>query len=277
MFLKKIRSLMINPIFFDLVASILIIIMIVWLILNIFIKVELQSISEEIGKNMGTVVGTAVGSWKGITEGRKKGSNEGKQIGLSAEDTQVSIDTKIKKIGRLNVLAVDLTQTDVLKLGKDSQPTSDDKAVRYADLRVYSRTAYFSVDLSKSKIVDGKTLEVILPDFDPINLSDGEIIAEDTYQAPGFIAKTGNTSDGFVAHENARSNGYTRELDKLENYDNLREVAKNNAIKQITTFVKEVYLGDKEIVVRFESESESEWQKMKIARIKALIIGLFCL
>ena len=92
--------------------------------------------------------GIAIGSWDGVTQGLSDGYEAGAATGLSAEDTTVTISSKMAQTGKLQVLLVDLKLSDLFTEG--TNPI--DGGPKYAALFVLRGEGVFTVDLAQSEV-----------------------------------------------------------------------------------------------------------------------------
>ncbi len=178
---------------------------------------------EDVGQSVGQLVGYAVGTYKGITEKAAEGWEDGKEKGLSAEDTDVTID-EIKTLGKgkLEVLSADISINNIPQISDD-----------YAALYVRPGNVIFSIDLSQTVVTknsDGTyTVTAPSPEAELFLKEDkAEKIAE--YIKYPF---TGKVTDGIEANVNARAEVLKRSIEELSNYAQLLEDAKEFAKKQI--------------------------------------------
>lgn len=182
-----------------------------------------DALGIEAGETAGEWVGTVIGTFNGITTTAREGYEEGMNAGLSAEDTEVSVDEqKSLGNGKLEVLSADISVHDVTTIGDD-----------YAVLYVRPGKIVFSVDLNET-VVDtdpsGKiTVYAPLPKPE-LFLEDDKSIKEAEYLKN---KSSGSAGKGMEANIAARAKLIEESIEELDHYDKLKAAAKSYAEEQI--------------------------------------------
>lgn len=244
-FLKKLKS---APSFFIMIATALILVFAIVFtavkVLPTYLKAD--SLGESIGGKLGDAVGWAIGSFNGFTTGRKEGGEAGKKEGLSAKDTSVIVANKIKETGNLEVLVAGIKMTNLNKVGNND----------YAALFLVKGNAVFSVNLKNISVElsdDFSTATVTVPDVTAdiyIDDSATEKLAE--YQKGKF---TGSAEDGFTEYLNTSNQLADKAEESISNYDQLKEVARSSAKKQVTNMVKSFNSRIVDVDIEFSEEA----------------------
>ncbi|MBQ0041873.1 MAG: DUF4230 domain-containing protein [Lachnospiraceae bacterium] len=222
--------------------TVIVIVVIVFAIV-LFLRNSAISAGADIGKGLGTTVATAVGSFEGMLE-IPQAVLDGKKEGLSAKDTSIELANNIKSVGNLIVLNANVKIKDLERIGD-----------QYAALYLLKGNVVFSVNLSKVEVTysdDG--IEVILPPFNPkedvrlyVDATETEKIAE--YQKYFF---SGSTEDGFDAFINSFANVIDEAEKRIENYDSLVQIAREEAVKQVTALVDAMHVETMDTRIVFE-------------------------
>lgn len=201
--------------------------------------------AREYGRRFGeateNIVGKAVGSYKGITEKIPEGREAGKKEGLSAKDINVEV-VQIQSIGKLEVLEAKVALEDKLTIGDD-----------YLGLFVYHGTAVFAVDLQEAKITDYDDkveIDLALPEVD-LNIDDSETEKIDEWQKHFY---SGSADKGYQAEMNSRKIIENASKDKIINYNDIMEQAKDSAKKQVGYLVGAICGETKSVSVSFMQE-----------------------
>lgn len=216
----------------------LIVIFIIFIIAAILIVIT----AWNMGDMWGTFAGKANGSYNGITEGLGKGYEAGREEGLSAKDTEVDIASKIKEIGKLEVLSIDDQILNVFELGD-----------AYKALFAYKGIATFSIDFSKVEINDeGSTVEIVLPTPE-VEFSIDENETKKMAEWQKFFW-SGDAEAGYDAYMNSMVEIKNKTADELENYAEWERLAKESAEKQVEMLVRSASSKEKEIHIYFGEE-----------------------
>lgn len=147
---------------------------------------------------LGKSVGVALGSFRGVTQGITDGTQAGRAKGISAEDTVVTIGTKMAETGKLQVMLADLRLSDIYKQGPEKDP-------QYAALLEMRGEGVFTVDLTQAEAVydasqDRINITIPEPEFTPyLDDSTLETLAE---YRPHF--GNGSTIHGYRGYLNSR-------------------------------------------------------------------------
>ena len=172
----------------------------------------------------GQVTGVAVGTVEGIIQGVPSGYADGAEAGLSAEDTAVvianSIETDLKSLGRLQVLAANIDLT-----------TDHEEGKKYQALYLLRGQYVFTIDMNKADITyEGGQITIVLPQPEiesSINHSETELLAE--WERKYF---NGSTIEGFKAYLNSILQIEAASLEKI-----------NVLSKQASEFAREQVLA----------------------------------
>lgn len=194
--------------------------------------------AKGIGSRAGERVGKVSGSWEGITEKLPRGSEDGKKQGLSAEDTQVDVATKIEEIGKLEVLKASVLVDNYHEIADD-----------YRAIYIYKADAVFTVDL-KNAVIEKKEDQLSIglqtPSVDcHVNDAETEKIAE---WLRHFYS--GKTKDGYEAYINSRKQMKQKVLIEIEKNETLLERSKEAAKKQVELLTRSVS-GETKIEIIF--------------------------
>ncbi|MBQ7013252.1 MAG: DUF4230 domain-containing protein [Oscillospiraceae bacterium] len=206
-------------------------------------SVEAKENGTAIGDGLGTTVGMAIGSFDGVTNGIGEGAKDGKAAGLSAKDTEVSVQENMARIGKLEVLQASVSIVNKHKVGDDLIQLH----VMYAD-------AVFTVDLTQARIEENAAeMRITLPPPEmSLNIDETktEKIAE--YEELFF---NGSAEDGFDAALNSNAVLGEEAANHISNYPALMEQARNAAIRNIEMLAGQVSMDKKTITVVFDDES----------------------
>lgn len=205
--------------------------------------------ADQTGGTMGKQVGRVLGSIEGYAKGKKAGYEDGKNEGLSAKDTTAEISTKLRSVQYLDVMVASGTYADVLKIGDD-----------YAAQLGQKYNAVYQVDLNTAELID-KDGELLIKlddpkvEFRPV----GEIQIEREYQKKGFIAKTGNAKDGYIATDNSIKEIQKKAQESFEKDSALMDAAKASAKTQIAQLVSSITISKPiQVKVTFRGDAENE-------------------
>ncbi len=220
-----------------------------FMIFVINLRINAESIGGGFGQSVGSLAGKALGSLEGMTTGRTQGTEAGKQLGLSAEDTEADISTRIRQVENLEVLVASVKLNDVHSIGADME---------YAALYLMKGDVIFSVDLSKAAIMmQNGEMHITIPQPKGelvIDQSQVEKVAE--YQKHFF---TGQAEAGFDAYLNSMAKVYEASAETLDNYNVLIEAAKESAIKQVTQLAQSTSTLTDDVHIHFmEEEDDAE-------------------
>lgn len=211
----------------------------------ISIRINAKSWGTTVGNSLGSKVGSFSGSY-GAWQDSKKAYAEGRAEGLSAEDTTVSIENRLKDLNKLEVLVASVKLKDIQKIGKKDEED-------YAALYLLKGEIVFTVDLSIAQVEDNEgEILVTLP------MPEGEIKFDDSlteekaeYQKHGW---TGDNEAGFDAYINSMKKTSINAEDEIANYDALMLTAKNAAEKQVEQLAGSVSVNNKNVTVEFQEE-----------------------
>lgn len=191
---------------------------------------------------LGKSAGVALGSFRGVTQGIADGAEAGKQKGLSAEDTVVTIGTKMAEAGKLQVMLADLRLSDLYKQGPEKNP-------QYAALLEMKGEGVFTVDLTQAEAVydaSENQINITIPEpvFTPyLDDSTLEVLAE--YQSPLF---DGSTADGYTGYLNSRER---LEEEAQEKMSAMMEPAKASALTQVELLARSICGSSASVQVGF--------------------------
>lgn len=194
------------------------------------------------GQRAGNAVGWAIGSADGAINGTKAGREAGKEAGLSAEDTSVDIEGGITAIGKLEVLAANVSMKNLNKLGDD-----------YASLYLVIGNAVFSVDLEDAKVFfskDGKTVCITLPKPE-LDIHIDQSRTEKLAEKQNF-SLTDSAEDGLKDYINSMGEIEKEAKEHIQNYESLLDEAEASAIKQVELLVSMLCGSSYSVQVNFE-------------------------
>lgn len=203
---------------------------------------HVRSLGKEVGKISGGMVGAAVGSINGATQGY----NDGTEAGLSAEDIQAEIAMKIDDVGKLQVLAADVTLKNLHEIG-DS----------YKGLYLIAGDAVFTVDLSKAEYKnedERKLIQIVIPEPE-IQLHVDETKTDLLADKLKFSLQVG-MKDGVEGYLNSMANITEEVENNLTNYDLLMNSARESASKQVERLAKAVCADEYTVSVTFKEKEQ---------------------
>lgn len=224
----------------DLILVLLIIIaLLILCIVIIPFLFRARETGEKIGQVAGTSAGLAVGSYYGVTQGLEEGYDAGKIQGLSAEDINATIANEMTTIGKLNVLEAEDQMVDDYSQGKD-----------YKALFVYKTKATFSVNLDEADItVENNEVEIILPQIE-VDFVIDENESEKLIEWQKYFW-SGSTEAGYLGYMNSMKMIKNMAAKEMTNYDELMELAKESAKRQVEILVESVLVDKKRITIKF--------------------------
>jgi hypothetical protein len=189
----------------------------------LYIHGRAAAIGAGVGEINGNIVGTAIGSYRGITEGVEKGTEAGENAGLSAEDTTADVKGTMESIGKLEVLAADVTLKNINKIGDT-----------YEGLYMISGNAVFTVDLNNADISyskDGSSVYIWIPSPE-MELYLDQNSTEKLAEKQKFSLSV-NAKDGLKAYLNSMTQTVDNVKDMMSNYESLMTAAKESAKTQV--------------------------------------------
>lgn len=198
---------------------------------------------------MGGAAGTAAGSWQGVTEGIAKGAEEGKNQGISAEDTEVQVETKLEEAGKLQVLLAELKLVDLYTQGEVGNE-------KYAALIGMNAECVFTVDLTRVRVAYEKAQDKIwitIPRPEcSLNIDDSSVgVVEDggvraEYKAPLF---DGKAEDGYKGWLNASEQIEAKARESIGE-SSMMQAAENATLRQVAQLA-EAICGGRSVTVEF--------------------------
>ena len=200
--------------------------------------------AQELGTEIGTGIGEKVGVVKGYTEALSaeipQGKEDGKEEGLSAKDTVIVVQEKMKEVAKLEVLVASVSLDNFHTLGE-----------KYAALYLIKSDAVFSVDLSNLLVdkIDDK-LYVTVPKID-IECHDDprESMQIAEWQKGHF---SGNAEDGFDAYLNSMQQISDNREAELAKNETLMTMAKASAKKQLERLLSSICGNAIQIEITFK-------------------------
>ena len=194
------------------------------------------------GRNFGRVVGTAVGSFQAVTVDMPEAYSQGKEDGLNAEDIRTDIQTKVREVAKLDVLAANAVISDAHRVGE-----------KYAALYTFGADVIFSVDLSVAVVYQADDHLIIrLPKpVGQINIDSTKTRLEESWQKFLF---DGSTKDGITAYINSVKQIQEDAENTLEDYDRLQQSAEDSAVKQIKMLAGAIAGDESTVEIVFEQE-----------------------
>ena len=216
------KNKVIFPIILGGLCFIAIIVYFIWLFPLIGIA---KNVGHTTGEQIGYYAGVGVGSFNGFTQAIPEGVAEGTEEGLSAVDTVTDIANRIladiKDMGRLQVLAANV-----------SLPAYSQEGKKYAALYLFRGNATFSIDLNKAKVKSNDnsiTIELPVLTCDlKIDPTETEVLSE--WQRTFF---NGTDREGFEGYMNTFMAIQHKSETEIENYAALMSLAKEAAEDQI--------------------------------------------
>lgn len=226
--------------------SVIMFIAIAFFVGSIIFLIFADQIGRDIGSSAGTAAGVLNGSIEGWTVGYSKGVKEGKEEGLSAKDTVVTIDEKVKTVGNLEVLSASVVMHDLNEIGDN-----------YKSILALYFDAVFSVDLTKAEIsIDGNTYNVILP-----NPTVKLVIDDDrTKKIASYMPSSwsGSNEDGYTAAKNSIKELESNARNTIANYTVLESNAKDSARSQVSFLIQSATSKEVIINVEFKENTSNE-------------------
>lgn len=194
------------------------------------LRKDAKELGEFTGSHFGQVAGVAAGTIEGLTTGIQSGYIDGKAEGLSAKDTEIEVGNRIRTningLGELQVLAANVSFTNINKVGK-----------KYAALETLRGKVVFSVNLSEARVnYTDEIITIKLPEptctlaIDPL---EREIVWE--RQRRLF---DGTDKDGFDEAIKSYLEIANKSINEIENYPALVELAKQTALDQVEKLVE---------------------------------------
>ncbi len=205
--------------------------LVIIVIVAVLFTVSFPIICNLTGSNFGNTVGTAVGSFYAVTKDMPEAYSQGVGDGLSARDVQVELRDKVKQVGKLVVLAGNVTLTDLHKVGE-----------KYAALYSLGADVMFSVDLSKASVFIGDSQTIIkVPRPEVVlNIDSTKTRLEADWQRLWF---NGSSEDGITAFMNSMKNIQNEAEKSIQGYDTLEKQAEAATVRQVT-MLAEMMIGD---------------------------------
>lgn len=208
--------------------------------------------SSEMGQSYGSVlgngVGLAIGSYNGLTSGFEEGKEAGLSDALNSEDDiRAEIENSVHDIGNLEVLVAGFSVQNFHEIGDE-----------YASLEILKGNAVFSINLNNAEFSynrDGTRLTVFLdePEIDIyINEDETEQLAE--YQKYPW---SGSAENGYKAYLNSRANTAKEIKETMDNYDELMQMAKDAATKEVKRLAEAICISsdqekNRDVIVMFK-------------------------
>ena len=189
----------------------------------LYIHGRAAAIGSGVGEINGKIVGTAIGSVRGISEGVEKGSADGENAGLSAEDTTADVKGTMESIGKLEVLAADVTLKNINKIGN-----------AYKGLYLINGDAVFTVDLNNAEISyskEGTDVYIWIPSPE-MELYLDQNSTQKLAETQKFDLSV-NAEDGLNAYLNSMTQTVENVKETMTNYESLMEFAKESAKTQV--------------------------------------------
>ena len=183
----------------------------------------LSKVGSSVGFGLGKVVGSATGSFEGITQGVAKGKEDGRIDGMNQNEISLDIQSSISSIGKLEVLAADVSLTIDSSLGNT-----------YRELSIISGDAVFTLDLSKVDVKlsqDATRITITLPEPEMQLFLDQKSMT--TLASIQKIDLSVSTEDIINSKINAMAKSVTEARNSIANYDSLLKIAKDSAELQI--------------------------------------------
>ncbi len=223
------------------------------LVVTFFWTINAKSIGEGIGQEMGIVAGVACGSFDGFRKGFGEGESTGTSKGLSAEETTARLANEIQTVGRLRVLDMNITLSDVFSVGAEDKP---DSSTGYFALLTLEGTASYTVDLEQCVIsVEEEAIKITIPRPELRVTIDPEKTrkrAEDN--ASPF--SDGSSYNGYMGYINSFKKSTQKVKDGLAGYSTMKSTAEESAISTVERLAGMVRVDNKPIVVAFANDNE---------------------
>lgn len=220
---------------------------------TVYFTSNAASIGEDIGNGMGKAAGLALGSFDGITKGLGEGEDAGTSEGLSAKDTTAELANEIKKVGRLQVLNMNITLSDVFSVGADGSP---DSSTGYFALLIFEGTASYTVDLEQCGIsVDDEAVKVTVPRPELRITIDPEK-TQKRAENNSALFSDGSSFKGYTAYINTLKQAKEKVGEKIAGYEGMKQTAESSAVSAVGRLAGMVRLDDKPIIVEFADDNE---------------------
>lgn len=230
-------------------------VMLIALILGVtfYLTANAKSISGSIGNEMGTMAGVALGSFDGVTKGIEEGKDDGRTKGLSAEETAARIANEIHAVGRLRVLDMNVTLSDVFSVGAEDNSES---STGYFALLTLDGTASYTVDLEQCIIsIDDEAVKITIPRPELRITIDPEKTQKRAENNASAVSN-GSSFDGYTAYINSLKKATEKIKEQLTSYGKMKEAAEKSAISAVERLASSVRIDDKPINVEFANDNE---------------------
>ena len=209
--------------------------------------IKAKTIGIAVGTTNGRLAGHLSGSLEGVTQGLTEGEEAGKADGLSAQDTSATLGTRIKAIGKLEVLSADVTLHDYLNIGDG-----------FEVIVLCQGEMMFTVDLmhAELKYPDDGHLTVILPEPESTFRLDDEKtrkLASDQRHS-----WTGTNEDGYQAYMNSVRKIAAQGAKYTEKYSVYRKMAMDSAEKQVSFLIQSAAKEEVAVDVQFKDGTEED-------------------
>lgn len=204
-----------------------------------------QTLGEEIGSSFGTAAGLADGSWKGITQGLRSGTEAGRAAGLCAEDTEATVQSRLRQIGNLEVLAAGAVIKNVHSYGDV-----------YAAFYKCKVNIVFTVDLCAAELYyeSDRDIVISLPEVEAELYPDARATEKLAEQQKHFYS--GDAADGYCAYFHSMAQIRKTTLQEIANYPVLREQARNAAKEQVGMLTAALCEEGADVRIVFKNEGE---------------------
>lgn len=171
-----------------------------------------------------------------------KGYDAGKKEGLSAKDTEQQMKNAIEDMGKLEVLVANVKIPEYHSVGQ-----------KFAAMYLFRGSAVFTVDLSKTSIIDNNSdIQVLIPK----PTAEVKIDHKETerIKSKSALIFNGSTEEGIEAYLNTLKTVDQISTDKISNYSELNEMAKQAAMLQLKDIIENICGSGKNITFSFIEE-----------------------
>lgn len=206
------------------------------------LKNHLTQWCQEIGKTTGAFVGNAMGSYDGYVEGKEDGKRDGEKAGLSAEDTQVSLQQAVTAAGKLEVLAAGVSLKNLNEIGDT-----------YKSLYMASGEAIFTVNLINAEVSfneDHSDIHIAIP-RPTLQVYLDQNSTQKLAETQKFSFTVGS-EDGITAYLNSMSQSMDKVSETIANYDALVELAEEASVNQVRQLASALLPAGSNVTVEFK-------------------------
>lgn len=179
---------------------------------------------------------------KNIFEVMIEGYDAGKKEGLSAKDTEQQMKNTFEEMGKLEVLVANVKIPEYHSVGK-----------KYEAMYMFRGSAVFTIDLSKVNIsADDSKIVVLMPKpTAEVKIDNKET---EKIRSRSALFFNGSTEEGLEAYLNTLKAVDQISTDRISNYSELTEMAKEAAKIQLKDIIQNISGSEKVITLSFIEE-----------------------